>query len=125
MGILGMVRQKMARARQFREKYVDKKIVKKSEKLERAINLRQQTEKKAFIETELRKEKAQIREHRTAGLRRGIATLKSLKKKIPKSKGGGVYNQKTGVSLGPGTGTGPQFGLDKGKKSVFDITIKK
>ena len=61
MGILGMVRQKMARARQIREKYVDKKIVKKSEKLERAIKIRQQEEKKAFVETELSKEKALIR----------------------------------------------------------------
>ena len=119
---MGMVRQKMAKARQVREAYVDRKIVKQSDKLDRAIKIRQQEEKKAFIESELAKEKAQIREHRTAKIRRGVATLKSLRKKIPKSKGG-IYSQDRGVSLG--SGTGPQFGLDKGKKSPFDITVKK
>ncbi len=122
MGILGMVRQKMAHARQIREKYVDKKIVKQSDKLDRAIKIRQQEEKKAFIDSELRKEKAQIREHRTAGIRRGLATFKSLKSKMPKAKGG-VYNKNIGVSLG--SGTGPEFGLGTGKKGPFDITVKK
>lgn len=122
MSIFGFVRQKMAYARQKRSEYVDKKVITGTAKLERAIKIRQQEEKKAFIEQELSKEKALIREHRTAKFRGAISNLKSLKSKIPKAKGKGIYKQDRGVSLG---GPGPQFGLGNKKKSPFDIRVKK
>lgn len=122
MGMLGFVRQQMAKARQKRAEYVDKKVVTGTAKLERAIKIREQEEKKHFIEQELAKEKAQIREMRTAKIRGAVSKLKELKKKMPKAKGKGIYSSDRGVSLG---GPGPQFGLGKGKSSPFDITVKK
>ena len=55
-----MVRGQMAKARQKREEYVDRKVVTGTAKLERAIKIRKQEEKKAFIEGEISKEKALV-----------------------------------------------------------------
>lgn len=114
----------MAKAKEIRSEYVDRKVITQTAKLDRAIKVRQQEEKKAFIDSELAKEKAQIREYRTAGIRNVVSSLKGFKSKMPKTpkvKGRGIYNQDRGVSLG---GSGPQFGLDKKNKNPFDIKVK-
>ena len=121
--MFGFVREKMAYARHKRSEFVDRKILAGAEKLERAIKIRQQEEKKAFIDSELSKEKALIREHRTAGIRRTVSKFKGLKSKLPKAKGKGIYSQNRGVSLGSSS---PQFGLGKSNGgSPFDIKVKR